>query len=60
MTAWGRMIRDGFTMGGLSSAETPLMRMFRIEYSNEYRNMKRLGCDMSDATIRQFLATQKV
>lgn len=59
MTAWGRMITDGFKMGGLTSAETPLMRMFRIEYASEYRTMKRLGCEWNDTTIQQFLASQK-
>lgn len=58
MIAWGRMIADGLMMGGIA-AETPLMRMFRIEYANEYRTMKRLGCDITDSSIRAFLKTQK-
>jgi hypothetical protein len=58
MIAWGRMIADGLLMNGMSD-ETPLMRMFRIEYSNEYRQMKRLGCEVTDSTIRSFLKSQR-
>lgn len=59
MIAWGRMIADGLLMGGIVNPETPLVRMFRIEYASEYRNMKRSGCTINDSTIRQFLKTQK-
>lgn len=58
MIAWGRMIADGLFLNGTAERETPLMRMFRVEYANEYRNMKRLGCNFNDSTIRAFLKSQ--
>lgn len=58
MIAWGRMIADGLLNTGLNGTETPLMRMFRIEYATEYRSMKRLGCDFNDSTVRAFLDAQ--
>lgn len=57
MIAWGRMIADGLMYGGLND-ETPLMRMFRIEYGNEFRLLKKLGCEITDETIKQYLNRQ--
>lgn len=59
MISWGRMIADGLMMTGAGAAETPLMRMFRIEYPREYSSMKKLNCEFNDRTVRQFLRTQK-
>jgi hypothetical protein len=58
MIAWGRMITSFFT-GFNNDAETGLMRLFRIEYAEEYRHMKRMGYEINDINVKAFLETRK-
>ena len=58
MIAWGRMILsalDSFNRDNDSS----LVRMFRVEYANEYRHMEKMGCEINDSFVRQFLIDRK-
>lgn len=58
MIAWGRMIlsaMDSFNRKDDSS----LVRMFRVEYANEYRHMEKMGCEINDSFVRQFLIDRK-
>jgi hypothetical protein len=58
MIAWGRMIlsaMDSFNRDNDSS----LVRMFRVEYANEYRHMEKMGCEINDSFVRQFLIDRK-
>lgn len=58
MIAWGRMIMSA--MNGFSRKDdSGLVRMFRIEYSNEYRHMEKMGCEINDTFVKQFLADRK-
>ena len=58
MNAWGRIISTA--MNGFSQTEeTSLTRMFRVEYSREYQHLKKLGCEINDRFVKQFLADRK-
>lgn len=59
MMAWGRSLATAMNLGK-DIRETPLMRMFRIEYAKEYRQMKRLGYEMDDSTIRAFIDSNRI
>lgn len=58
MTAWGRMILSAIN-GFSSTKETGLTRMFRIEYGKEYEHLTRMGCEINDSFVKQFLADRK-
>lgn len=58
MNAWGRMFMNAMN-GFHNESESGLVRMFRIEYAKEYRQMKRMGIQLDDAFVRQYLASQK-
>lgn len=58
MTAWGRMFLNAMN-GFRNESETGLVRMFRVEYSKEYLQLKRLGVQLDDAFVRQYLKTIK-
>ena len=58
MNAWGRIIMSA--MNGFNRKDdTGLVRMFRIEYANEYRHMEKMGCEINDSFVKQFLADRK-
>jgi len=58
MIAWGRMFMAA--MSGFSSTkETGLTRMFRIEYGKEYEHLTKMGCEINDSFVKQFLADRK-
>jgi hypothetical protein len=59
MTAWGRMFYNAMN-GFRNESETGLVRMFRVEYAKEYRQMKRMGVHVDDAFVRQFIQTLKL
>ena len=54
MIAWGRAF--GSVLHNFNQGETPLVRMFRIEYANEYRHMKRNGCEINDRFVKDFIS----
>ena len=58
MIAWGRMILSAMN-GFNTSNDSGLVRMFRIEYANEYRHMEKMGCEINDSFVKQFLADRK-
>ena len=58
MIAWGRMIMSAFNSFRRID-DTGLVRMFRVEYSNEYRLMEKMGCEINDSFVKQFLADRK-
>ena len=58
MTAWGRMFYNAM-MGFHNESETGLVRMFRVEYAKEYRQLKRMGIQLDDAFVRQYIRTLK-
>lgn len=58
MIAWGRMIMSA--MNGFNRKDdSGLVRMFRIEYANEYHHMEKMGCEINDSFVKQFLADRK-
>lgn len=61
MTAWIRLIGNAFstTFGENPDKETGLVRMFRIEYAKEYRNLRRLGVRVNDAFVRDYLESNR-
>jgi hypothetical protein len=61
MTAWIKTIGNAFatTFGESPDKETGLVRMFRIEYEREYRNLRRLGVRVNDAFVREYLANNR-
>lgn len=59
MTAWGRVFYNAMS-GFNNEAETGLVRMFRIEYAKEYRQLKRMGAQLDDAFVRQYIRNLKV
>lgn len=58
MTAWGRMFYSAMT-GFNNESETGLVRMFRIEYAKEYRQLKRMGVQLNDVFVRQYIRNLK-
>ena len=58
MIAWGRMIMNAMN-GFRGSKETGLVRMFRVEYAKEYQHLQRLGCEINDSFVKQFLSDRK-
>lgn len=54
MIAWGRAV-VGAMNGFQNESESGLVRMFRVEYAKEYYQMKRMGVQLDDAFVRQFL-----
>jgi hypothetical protein len=61
MTAWIRLIGNAFATSfePTSHKESGLVRMFRIEYEREYRNMRRLGVNINDAFVRDYLENNR-
>jgi hypothetical protein len=59
MTAWGRMCYNAMS-GFNNEAETGLVRMFRVEYAKEYRQLKKMGAQLDDAFVRQYIRNLKV
>jgi hypothetical protein len=59
MTAWGRMFYNAMS-GFNNEAETGLVRMFRVEYAKEYRQLKKMGAQLDDAFVRQYIRNLKV
>lgn len=58
MIAWGRMILNA--MNGFRPAkETGLVRMFRVEYANEFHHLEKMGCEINDSFVKQFLSDRK-
>lgn len=53
MFAWGRAF--GSILENFNRGETALVRMFRIEYPQEYRHLKRNGCEINDRFVKDFL-----
>jgi hypothetical protein len=58
MTAWGRMFYNAMS-GFNNEAETGLVRMVRVEYAKEYRQLKRMGAQLDDAFVRQYIRNLK-
>ena len=58
MIAWGRMILSAMN-GFNTSNDSGLVRMFRIEYAKEYHLIKKMGCEINDSFVKQFLADRK-
>ena len=58
MIAWGRAI-IGAMNGFKNESESGLVRMFRVEYSKEYRQMKMMGYEINDNFVKTFLNTRK-
>ena len=58
MTAWGRMLYNAIS-GFNNESETGLVRMFRVEYAKEYRQLKRLNVQLDDAFVRQYIRNLK-
>jgi hypothetical protein len=58
MTAWGRMFYNAMS-GFNNEAETGLVRMFRVEYAKEYRQLKKMGAQLDDAFVRQYIRNLK-
>ena len=57
MSAWGRAI-VGAMNGFKNESETGLVRMFRVEYAKEYRQMKNMGYEINDSFVKSFLKTR--
>lgn len=57
MIAWGRTVMSALN-GFHNEAETCLVRMFRVEYAKEYRQMKQMGQPITDGFVRSFLDTR--
>lgn len=57
MIAWGRAF--GSVLENFNKGETPLVRMFRIEYAQEYRHLKRNGCEINDRFVKDFISMRK-
>ena len=58
MIAWGKAI-VGAMNGFKNESETGLVRMFRVEYANEYRHLKQMGYEINDSFVKSFLRTRK-
>ena len=58
MIAWGKAI-VGAMNGFNNESETGLVRMFRVEYANEYRHLKQMGYEINDSFVKTFLKTRK-
>ncbi len=58
MTAWGRMFYNAMN-GFRNESETGLVRMFRVEYAKEYRQLKKMGAQLDDAFVRQYIRNLK-
>jgi len=58
MIAWGKAI-VGAMNGFKNESETGLVRMFRVEYANEYRHLKQMGYEINDSTVKAFLRARK-
>ena len=58
MNAWGRAI-VGAMNGFKNESESGLVRMFRVEYEKEYRQMKLMGYEINDSFVKSFLNTRK-
>jgi len=58
MTAWGRMLYSAIN-GFHNESETGLVRMFRVEYAKEYRQLKRMNVQLDDAFVRQYIRNLK-
>ena len=58
MTAWGRMFYNAMS-GFHNESETGLVRMFRVEYAKEYLQLKRMGVQLNDVFVRQYIRNLK-
>lgn len=58
MIAWGRAV-IGAMNGFKDESDTGLVRMFRVEYNKEYRMMKRLGYEINDSFVKNFLRNHR-
>ena len=59
MTAWGRMFYNAMS-GFNNESESGLVRMFRVEYTKEYLQLKRMGVQLNDVFVRQYIRNLKV
>jgi hypothetical protein len=59
MTAWGRMFYNALS-GFNCESESGLVRMFRVEYTKEYLQLKRMGVQLNDVFVRQYIRNLKV
>jgi hypothetical protein len=58
MTAWGRILHN-VIRGFSNETETGLVRMFRVEYAKEYLQLKRMGVQLDDTFVRQYIIALK-
>ena len=58
MTAWGRMLYNAIK-GFHTESDTGLVRMFRVEYAKEYSQLKKMGAQLDDAFVRQYIRNLK-
>ena len=58
MNAWGRKILNIFN--AFPMYETGLVRLFRTEYSQDYKHMKSMGYEINDMFVKNFLKARKV
>jgi len=54
MIAWGTMLLNAMAGFG-NENETGLVRLFRVEYANEYRQLKKSGCQIDDKFVKEYL-----
>jgi hypothetical protein len=59
MIAWGRMFYNAI-IGFNNETETGLIRMFRIEYAKEYYQLQRMGVQLDDVFVRQYIEAMKI
>lgn len=57
MIAWGRVVLN--SLNGFSSRETGLVRLFRTEYSKDYKHFKSMGYEINDNFVKGFLRARK-
>jgi hypothetical protein len=54
MTAWGTILLNAINGFG-NDSETGLVRLFRVEYSKEYQQLKKSGCEINDRFVKEYL-----
>lgn len=59
MSAILRAFTNVFLLDKPDDQEGPLTRMFRIEYANEYKHLRRHGGPINDGTVKSFLKDMK-
>jgi hypothetical protein len=42
-----------------TESDSGLVRMFRVEYAKEYRQLKKMGAQLDDAFVRQYIRNLK-